>query len=75
MAKLLGNVKLTIGNDVLTADHVTKMGAKHENRKSGQITIDKDHKLITAPCYMHDAAITDIEKETDLVVKGLIELA
>ena len=74
MAKVLGDVKLTIGKDESTAQHVEILGANHVNTTFGEIVTDRKNKLVTAPCYMLDAKITDIEKETDLVVKALISL-
>ena len=74
MAKVLGNVELTIGQDEITANHVKALGAIHKNTTYGEIVIDKNNKLVTAPCYMLDAKITDIAAETDLVVKAIIDL-
>jgi len=74
MAKVLGNVELTVGSDNTTVDHVKALGANHKNTRNGEIVIDKKNKLVTAPCYMLDAKITDIANETDLVVKAIIDL-
>jgi len=36
--------------------------------------VDKQAKIFTTPCYMLDAAITDIEKGTDNLVKEMLKV-
>jgi enhancing lycopene biosynthesis protein 2 len=74
ITKVLGNVLVTIGNDKATAENIEAMGGIHEITKNGEIVIDNKNKLVTSPCYMLDAALTDIEKGTDKMIKALISL-
>jgi enhancing lycopene biosynthesis protein 2 len=50
------------------------MGGVHKITKNGGIVIDKKNRLVTSPCYMLDAAITDIETGSDKLIKALISL-
>jgi enhancing lycopene biosynthesis protein 2 len=74
ITKVLGNVVVTIGNDKGTAEHIEAMGAVHKITKNGEIEIDKKNKLVTSPCYMLDAALTDIETGVNKTIKALISL-
>jgi enhancing lycopene biosynthesis protein 2 len=74
ITKVLGNVKVTIGSDKQTAEHINAMGGVHRVTKNGEIIIDKKNKLVTSPCYMIDASITDIEEGADKTIKALISI-
>ena len=74
LAKVLGNIELTIGQDHGTAEAVVKMGAKHIKTDHGEVTIDKTNKIATTPCYMLDATILNIADGAENVIKALIEL-
>ncbi len=74
IAKVLGNVKVTIGQDEETADAVRKMGAKHINTDHGEVVIDELNKIVTNPCYMLDANIVQIADGANNVVKAILEL-
>jgi len=73
VSKVLGDIKVTIGQDQGTADAVKQMGATHEDTKHGQVTVDKKNKVFTTPCYMLDATILDIAEDTDNVVKAMMK--
>jgi enhancing lycopene biosynthesis protein 2 len=72
LAKLLGDVEITIGDDPVTAMAVEKMGAMHRNTSHGQVVEDKKHNVFTTPCYMLDANILDIEAGADNIVKAML---
>jgi len=74
IAKVLGYVTVTIGNDRQTAADIGKLGGKHENRQHGEVTIDRKNLIVTAPCYMINATISEIARDAEAVVKALIEL-
>jgi enhancing lycopene biosynthesis protein 2 len=74
ITKVLGNVEVTIGNDKGTAEHIRAMGGVHKVTKNGEIVIDSKNRLVTSPCYMLDAALTDIETGADRTIKALITL-
>jgi enhancing lycopene biosynthesis protein 2 len=75
MAKVLGDVELTIGNDKETAAALEKLGAKHKETTFGGFVVDKKHKLATAPCYMLDSKVSIIAEEADKVVRAVLEMA
>ena len=74
LAKVLGDVEITIGDDPGTAEAVESLGAKHVNATQGEVVVDKRHKIVTTPCYMLDATIDQIGEGAENVVKAMIEL-
>jgi enhancing lycopene biosynthesis protein 2 len=75
MAKVLGEVALTIGSDAGTAGALEKLGAKHTNTVPGEIVVDRAHKLVTTPCYMLDSTVSQIAEGAENAVKAVIEMA
>lgn len=74
LAKILGGVQLTIGQDKGTAAAVEKMGASHRNTNHGEIVVDDKYKVVTTPCYMLDANIVQIAEGADAVVKAILKM-
>jgi enhancing lycopene biosynthesis protein 2 len=74
LAKVLGNVTLTIGQDAATAEAVGKLGATHKNTSHGEVTVDKTNNIYTTPCYMLDANIVQIADGADNIVKAILGL-
>ncbi len=74
ITKILGDVDVTIGGDETTAGHIEEMGGVHIPASNGEIVIDIKNRVVTNPCYMNDASITDIADGAENVVKALIEL-
>lgn len=74
MARILGDVELTIGNDRGTAEALGKMGATHREAGQGEVVVDARAKLATSPCYMLDARIGQIADGADNVVRTLLEM-
>ena len=75
LAKIFGNVKVTIGQDRDTAKAVEQMGATHQKTDHAEVVVDKDKKLVTSPCYMLDANILNIAEGADNVVKSIMEIS
>jgi enhancing lycopene biosynthesis protein 2 len=75
LAKILGEVELTIGDDAGTIQAIEKMGATHTSTTHGEVVVDRQHKIVTTPCYMLDATITQIDEGARNVVKALLDLA
>lgn len=73
MAKLFGDVEITIGQDQGTAEAVEKMGATHTKTNHGEVIIDEKNNVFTTPCYMLDANILDIAKGVSNIVKVMLE--
>ncbi len=60
IAKIIGDVKVTIGQDKGTAEAIQKMGATHVETSHGEVIIDEKNKVFSTPCYMLDADIVQI---------------
>jgi enhancing lycopene biosynthesis protein 2 len=73
IARILGNVEVTIGNDPGTAGAIEKMGGKHIKATHGEVVIDKKNRVFTTPCYMLDATIVQIYTGATNVVKEMIK--
>ena len=74
LARVLGDVEITVGNDSATITAVESMGARHHVTSHGEIVIDKKYKLVTSPCYMLNADIAQAGKGIDAVVKAILEM-
>ena len=74
LAKVLGKVHLTIGNDESTIDALESLGANHVYTTHGEVVVDPDYKLVTTPCYMLDATIDQIADGANNLVDAMIKL-
>ena len=74
LAKVLGKVHLTIGNDEGTIDALESLGAIHVYTTHGEVVVDPDHNLVTTPCYMLDATIDQIADGARNVVDAMLKL-
>jgi len=74
MAKVLGEVDLTIGQDKETAEAIEAMGAHHRITTHGEVIVDHKYKLVTTPCYMLDANILQIAEGARNVVKTISKM-
>jgi enhancing lycopene biosynthesis protein 2 len=74
LAKILGDVEVTIGSDPGTARDIEKMGAMHLQTTHSQIITDKKYKVVTTPCYMLDASVVQIAEGAENVVKEMLRL-
>lgn len=72
IAKILGGVEVTIGNDPGTIDTIRKMGGKHITATHGEVVVDKKNKIFTTPCYMLDATIVQIYEGAVNAVKEIM---
>ena len=74
LAKILGDVLITIGNNQATAEAVELMGATHKSTTHGETILDKKYKIVTTPCYMLDANILQIAEGAENAVKEILKL-
>ena len=74
VAKVLGNVSLTIGQDTGTAGHLAAMGAKHQPTREGEIVVDEANKIVSTPCYMLDSRIDQIAKGVDSLIAAMLRM-
>ncbi len=75
IAKILGDVIVTIGQDPETAAAIARMGANHQQTTHGEIIVDRQHKVVTTPCYMLNARVDQIGDGADNLVTAVLEMA
>lgn len=73
VAKVLGEVTVTVGTDAKTIEDVLSFGAKHKETAQGEVVTDKEHLIFTTPCYMLPATIKDIALCADNLIKSMLE--
>ncbi len=74
IAKVLKNLKLTVGADESTIKTIENLDNTHIQAKITEVVVDRRHKIVSSPCYMLDADITQIAESADKVMKSIIEL-
>jgi enhancing lycopene biosynthesis protein 2 len=74
LAKVLGDVTLTIGQDKNTVANLVAMGAQHKPTLPGEITIDRPNKIVTTPCYMLDSRVDQIAEGADNLIRAMLEM-
>lgn len=74
LARVLGDVTVTIGTDAGTAAALEQMGAHHVNKLHGQIVVDEDRRVVTAACYMLESTIGQVADGIDAVIRALMEM-
>ena len=74
LARILGEVHLTIGDDEETIDAIESLGTKHVYTTHGEVVVDPEHNLVTTPCYMLDATIDQIAEGAYNVVDAMIKM-
>lgn len=73
IAKILGNITITVGVDEKTIADVESFGVKHINTQQTEVIADKENKVFTTPCYMLPATIGDIADCADNLIKAILE--
>jgi enhancing lycopene biosynthesis protein 2 len=74
---------MTIGSDQEGSPYDIKgfcagieaVGSTTEMRSVREITVDAENKIITAPCYMMDASISEVRKNIRSAIESLRDLA
>ncbi|MBI9064249.1 MAG: isoprenoid biosynthesis glyoxalase ElbB [Marinilabiliaceae bacterium] len=74
VAKVFGQVEVTIGQDAGTAQAIEKMGGTHTKTTHGEVVIDRANKIATTPCYMLDATIDQIATGAANVVEATLKM-
>jgi enhancing lycopene biosynthesis protein 2 len=74
LAKVLGKVHLTIGDDESTIDAIESLGSIHVRTTHGEVVVDPDFNLATTPCYVLDATISQVAEGANNVVDAMIKL-
>ena len=73
VAKVLRGAKVTVGDDDTTVNEIEKMGSSHEVTTHGQVTVDRNFKIYTTPCYMLNATIENIADGAMNIVKAMLK--
>jgi enhancing lycopene biosynthesis protein 2 len=72
IARILGGIEVTIGDDPGTIGAIQKMGGTHIKTTHGEVVVDKKNKIFTTPCYMLDANIVQIYEGARNVVNEIM---
>jgi len=75
IARVLGGVTITIGQDESTIKAVEALGAIHIKTNQCEVAIDPKNKIVTTPCYMLDADISQIGEGAINLVKEIIRIS
>lgn len=73
LAKVLGNITVTVGTDSQTIADVEKMGAHHINTQETEVISDRQNMIFTTPCYMLPATISDIADSAENLIQAILE--
>ena len=74
-AKLLPGVKVTVGTDPGTADHIRQLGATHVDCPVDEIVVDEANRVVTVAAYMLGPGIKEVASGIEKAVGKLVELA
>lgn len=72
LAKVLGDVTITVGPDEGDAANVSEMGAKHMVTKHGDVIVDEKHRLYSTPCYQLESTIVQIAEGANAIIKAML---
>ena len=75
IAHLLKKVTLTFGKDDKINAMFQKSGTTAINTDARSIIIDEKNRIVTTPCYMLDARISEISEGIDKLIQQLIKMA
>jgi enhancing lycopene biosynthesis protein 2 len=74
LARVLGGVDLTIGQDAATAENLAAMGAKHIPTWQGEIAIDEKNRVFSTPCYMLNSRVDQIAEGADKLIQAMLAM-
>lgn len=72
IAALVPGAEVTLGTNTAYNKEVKALGGKNTITANRQVIIDKKNKIVTTPCYMNDATITDIAEGANALVKAMM---
>lgn len=73
IAKIVGDVNVTIGTDEGTIKAIEAMGATHIVTNHGDVVVDEEHLVFSTPCYMLDASILDIDDGAHNLIDAMLQ--
>ncbi|MCX7953581.1 MAG: isoprenoid biosynthesis glyoxalase ElbB [Bacteroidales bacterium] len=74
LAKVLGKINITLGQNNNVVDVITKFGANHVTTNPTEIAIDKTNKIVTTPCYMLESTIAQVYDGIENAVREILKL-
>lgn len=74
LARVLGPIELTAGQDAATADNLAKMEARHTPTRQGEIVVDRANRIVTTPCYMLQSRVDQIAEGAENLVGAVLDL-
>jgi len=72
ITKIIKGAEVTIGQDEGTIQAIEAMGGSHKITSHGEVVIDQEYKIVTTPCYMLDANISQIGEGAENLIKAII---
>ncbi|MEI6899805.1 MAG: isoprenoid biosynthesis glyoxalase ElbB [Bacteroidota bacterium] len=73
-ARLFTGLDLTTGKDEASRKFIEKRGNNYIETTHGEVIINKEKKILTTPCYMLDADITDIAASAENLVVEMLKM-
>lgn len=73
LAKIMGEVTVTVGSDEGDAANVRAMGAQHIVTQPGEVIVDEKHRIFTTPCYQLNSTIVQIAEGADNIVATMLK--
>jgi len=74
IAGILPGARVTIGEDPGTISAIEAMEGVHQKTTHAEVVIDARLKLVTSPCYMLDASISQIAAGVENTVRAVLKL-
>jgi len=74
LARIFGEVNVTIGDDPGTIRALDSLGASHMKAAHTDVVVDTKHNLVTTPAYMLDCTIEQIAEAAEKLVKAMKDL-
>lgn len=75
LGKLIPKVHLTFGQDAKANEAFQKLDVQTQNTNAQEIVIDSKNRVVTTPCYMVDARISDIAIGIEKCVLALVKIS
>jgi len=75
IAKVFKEVTVTFGKDEKINAIFQKSGTKTANTDARSIVIDHKNKIVTTPCYMLDARISEVSEGIEKLIQQLIKMS
>jgi enhancing lycopene biosynthesis protein 2 len=74
VAKVIKGAKLTLGEISSASKAAEKFGSTHKIVNAGEIVVDNDNKIVSSPCYMYNARISEVAEGAENTIKAILKL-